>query len=156
LFTNGTHVLAGFQPKKKVPCITGIGGCREAGETFLYTAIRETVEELLNVTNVPAELIYTLSDKLQPGSIFSNNGYTTVVYSFHQLETFLRIVQGYGIVTGIYRDFPTTLEELVVRRKTSTDAEIRQFAILPLECSQISKDFLVDLQMALELYEPEA
>jgi hypothetical protein len=151
LFTNGTHVLAGFQPNKKKPCITGIGGSREPYETFLQTALREAVEELLNVKKVSSRLICNLSDSLNPLSVFSNNDYATVLYSFEQLETFLKILKENGITTNLYKEFPLTLEELVFKRKNIKRTEIKQFAVLPLECSQISKDFLKDLQMALEI-----
>jgi len=152
LFTNGTHVLAGYQSNKKKPCITGIGGSRELCETFLETALRETVEELLNVKEVPSQLICNLSDRLNPLSVISNNDYIMVLYSFQQLETFLTILKENSIVTDLYEEFPLTLEELVLKRKHNKESEIKQFALLPLECSQISKDFLKDLQMALEIY----
>jgi hypothetical protein len=152
LFTNGIHVLAGFQPNKKTSCITGIGGSKEACETFLYTALREAVEELLNIKEVPSQIIYKLSDSLTPLSVFANKDYATLLYSFGQLETFLTILKENGIVTDLYEEFPLTLEELVFKRKNNKEAEIKQFAVLPLECSQISKDFLIDLQMALEIY----
>jgi len=151
LFTNGTHVLAGYQPNKKKPCITGIGGSRESFETFLQTALRETVEELLHVKEVPSQLICNLSDSLKPLSVFSNKNYVTVLYSFEQLETFLEILKENGITTDLYKEFPLSLEELVFKRKNSKEVEIKQFAVLPLECSQISKEFLKDLQMALEI-----
>jgi len=152
LFTNGTHVLAGYQPNKKTPCITGIGGSRESDETFLHTALREAVEELLNVKEVPSQLICKLSDSLNPLSLFANDGYATLLYSFQQLETFLKILKENGITTDLYKEFPLSLEELVFKRKNNKEAEIKQFAVLPLECSQISKEFLKDLQMALEIY----
>jgi len=152
LFTNGTHVLAGYQPNKKRPCITGIGGSREPCETFLQTALRETVEELLNVKEVSSQLICKLSDSLNPLSVFSDKGYATVVYTFEQLKTFLIILKEHGIVTSLYEEFPLTLEDLVFKRKNNKEVEIKQFAVLPLECSQISKEFLKDLQMALEIY----
>ena len=152
LFTNGTHVLAGYQPNKKKPCITGIGGSREPYEIFLHTALREAVEELLHVKEVPSQLIFNLSDSLNPLSVFSNKDYATVVYTFEQLETFLIILKENGITTDLYKDFPLNLEELVFKRKNNKEAEIKQFAVLPLECSQISKEFLKDLQMALEIY----
>ena len=44
IFTNGTHVLAGFQPNKKSPAISGFGGKRHGTETFTQTALRETLE----------------------------------------------------------------------------------------------------------------
>jgi glycosyltransferase involved in cell wall biosynthesis len=62
------------------------------------------------------------------------------------------ILKENGITTDLYKEFPLSLEELVFKRKNNKEAEIKQFAVLPLECSQISKEFLKDLQMALEIY----
>ena len=46
VFTDSKIILAGYQPRKKKPFISGIGGKREEGESYMDTAIRETVEEL--------------------------------------------------------------------------------------------------------------
>jgi hypothetical protein len=39
VFTDGRHILAGYQPNKKNPCISGIGGMKEKGETHFDTAM---------------------------------------------------------------------------------------------------------------------
>ena len=166
LFTNGIHVLAGYQPNKKNgPVIMGIGGTRDATDTsYLHTALREAVEELLDIDpeikeQISESLLKELNDNLPPLSHFIHKGYVTLIYSFEQLERLLKIVNESKhsdvLKTKIskkelYEKFPLTLEELVFRRKRVESAEIRQFVILPLECSQIYKYFLTDLKMALE------
>ena len=49
IFTDNNLILAGYHPFKKTPYISGIGGGKQKNETYIITALRELVEELLSV-----------------------------------------------------------------------------------------------------------
>jgi hypothetical protein len=52
VFTNGTHILAGYQPRKKNPHISGLGGSKQKDESYMQTAWRETLEELFELKDI--------------------------------------------------------------------------------------------------------
>lgn len=131
LFCNDTHVLAGYQPHKQTPCMTGIGGSREDGEVALYTAWREATEELLDCQNVPAKFIDECIQKFVPTEQFSRGDYICYAYSFTTLEEFLRLAKRHRIVSAVYTTHPTTLLELLFTRKNSSTAEVASLCYLP-------------------------
>lgn len=153
LFTDGTHCLAGYQPNKKIPCITGIGGMKEIGETAIITALREAVEEIFNVKNVSPYLIDTLQAKLQVRKCIQNNTYIIFVYNFNDLEVLLKLVKQYKIRSNLYKKFPRTLTDLIFLRNISQESEIRYFSLLPLVYHNpqlgpiVSRDFVIDMNM---------
>ena len=51
MFTDKNSVLAGYSSHKLA--ITGIGGKKKGDETAIQTAIRETVEELFELEEIP-------------------------------------------------------------------------------------------------------
>lgn len=131
IFTNLTHLLAGYQLHKKKPCITGIGGSRKKGETALETAWRETIEELFDCSVVPQELIRICIAKFVPSRWFSRGEYICFQYSFDDLYNFLKLVKRNTLPMTIYSTYPSTLFELVINRKYSESTEIQSLCILP-------------------------
>jgi hypothetical protein len=133
VFTDGKHVLAGYQPNKKKPGITGIGGHREGEETYLQTAYRETIEEIYNVTNtqIPIGLIDKLIQRMKPQKIRMKKGYVILTFTFLDLEMFLKLCRKSGLRSPVYAEMPKTLIEVIQGRGYDLKAEISTFALLP-------------------------
>jgi len=147
VFTDGKIILAGYQPRKKVPTISGIGGKKEAGETYMDTAIRETVEELFEV-EVSADLIKELK-AIPPEKIVQNGSYIIAVYTFINLEEMLKHMKRKGITSKLYDTMPLTLMELIFNRKLVENPEISHLALLPLvkhgDAPLVDKYFIKDM-----------
>jgi hypothetical protein len=155
IFTNGTHILAGYQPNKPNPCISGLGGKKEEGETMLQTAVRETIEELFGFYDFP-EIVSKVC-LLEPMQVFHNGKYGMVVYSFCDLEKILCLVKESGKPSPLYANMPVTLSDLVFLRLAGK-AEISHLCVLPLvkhdkKLAFIEPYFLKDLQMLVGLLE---
>ena len=118
LFTNGTHVLAGYQGS-----ISGIGGKAEEEEPQT-TALREMLEEIFDIS-FDIEKI-----RLIPQKIIVKKSYTIFVYSFENLETMCSIIKAAGVVSPLYSEIPTTVWELVLKRLPH-DSEVSALCILP-------------------------
>ena len=116
VFTDSKIILAGYQPRKKKPFISGIGGKREEGESYMDTAIRETVEELFEFKDTPKELLGELKTSIVPQKVLQNGSYIIVVYNFNDLERFLSIIQKYKLHSVLYNEFPKNLMELIFNR----------------------------------------
>ncbi len=133
VFTDGKHVLAGYQPHKMKPSITGIGGHREGEETYLQTAYRETIEEIYNVTNsqIPIGLIDKLTRTLVPTKIKMKKGYVIVTFTFEDFKVFLTLCKKSGLRSPVYATMPKTLMDVIQGRSYDLRAEISTFALLP-------------------------
>ena len=132
IFHNKTHILAGYQPNKHNPVISGIGGKREQNETVYQTAFRETLEELLDYTENNAALLAELEKSLIPKNYIENNGYISLLYSFEDLVTLLNICFTFKIRSPYYTLFPLDLVSLTFNRTPLPSAEISHLVILPL------------------------
>jgi hypothetical protein len=132
LFTNNQLVLAGYQPNKSLPYISGIGGTKMPGETFQRTAFRETIEEIFDVTTFPLGLLTTIESILVPTRIIQNGNYIIIVLTFEDLELILRICRAYKLKTSVYDTIPLRLNDLIFNRKLDTSAEITHLALIPL------------------------
>ena len=133
LFTNETHVLAGYQKDIKNTMVSGIGGKREGLETYMETAIRETVEELFHVKHVPLVLIRKIILTVKPQDVGKNGSYILVIYNFNDLEKILKIVRRMLTSCPIYKKIPKTVIALILERKTRVKgAEIIHLCILPM------------------------
>jgi hypothetical protein len=131
VFTDGKHILAGYQPHKKHPGITGIGGQREGEETYIETAYRETIEELFHVSSIPIGLIEKLTHKMTPKKIKMKKGYVIVSFDFEDLQLFLTICKKAGLRSPLYKTMPKTLLETIQLRGTDLKAEISTLCLLP-------------------------
>lgn len=136
VFTDGKHVLAGYQPNKKFPCISGIGGHKEEGETYYETAFRETVEEIYNVSSLPPQLIPSLMRQLPPRKEDFQHNYIILHYNFDDLKKFLQICKYSGLQSPVYKKLPLTLTQCIRNREIQSTAEISHLCLLP-----VIKDF---------------
>ena len=132
VFTDGKLILAGYQPRKRKPFISGIGGKKEVGETYMQTAIRETVEELFEFKTISAALIEEIKQTVKPQRVLQNDNYVFGVYTFADLEAMLKIISRYELKTELYDIFPLSLMDLVFKRKLISKPEISHLCILPL------------------------
>jgi hypothetical protein len=151
IFTDIRYVLAGYQPHKKTPHISGIGGKQEKGETLLETALRETVEELLEINIQPTHLKRLLL-LITPKCNFKHGKYTTFVYTFKDLDCILEFMNSYAYVSPLYMEFPKIHCELIWSRGHSTAAEISHLCLLPVvdhnpRTPFVDKAFMKDLAM---------
>ena len=119
LFTNGTHVLAGYQGT-----INGIGGKAEEGEEPQATALREMLEEIFGI-------VFDIEKvRLPPQKIIVKNAYNIFVYSFDDLEAMCSILKRSGVVSPMYSEIPTTVWDLIVKR-LPIESEVRALCLLP-------------------------
>jgi hypothetical protein len=158
LFTNGEVILAGYQKKRGDIVITGLGGKREEEESYVDTALRETVEELFHVKEVPPKLIEALKTHMKPVSIRGKEVpgwgvYVMVIYTFEDLKTLLKYAERASIRTKLYDTFPKTVSDLLLERGTgpnSSPPEIAYLSIIPLDPdyanAPIQPEFLEDME----------
>lgn len=147
MFVSNQHVLAGFEPHKKTPIITGLGGKRENGEEPLTTAWRETFEELLGWREVPDEDLERGMNQL-PIKSMESKGYVQIVYSFDVLES---VLKGVSKESPLYDKLPRSVPELVFKRKQEIETEIPVLCILPLKGQLIANHFIKDIESFLEV-----
>jgi hypothetical protein len=155
LFFNEQFLLAGYQPRKQRPMLSGLGGKREGEEDFLTTAIRETLEELFEIS-VPVAWIHQIQTTVPNKGVLKNGDYSLVLYSFDDLQTILHILKANHCISELYDDFPTNLLALVFNRKQLKQLpEISHLTFLPLvfhaiETPFVSADFLKDMKLLLQ------
>lgn len=156
LFTNGKTVLAGYQRKRGDIIISGLGGSRQEHETFIETALRETIEELFDIKEVPSKLLEGLKDKLRPASIKGKEVpdwgiYVQLVYTFEDLQVILKYVERAAIKSPLYESFPRTISDLLLKRnphRRSSSPEIEYLTIIPVDTAYmdapIKPEFIED------------
>ena len=145
LFTNGTHVLAGLQKKHGVQWISGFGGSKHDGETHTRTALRELIEELLEVT-VSDGVLVAIELRVKPVKTKLRGSYVLLHYTFDDLEEILRLAEPFCRDTPLYVFFPCSVMDLINNR-TKTQGEVSTLCLLPLEPDlRISPEFLGDLE----------
>ena len=137
VFKTETHVLMGYQPDKAM--ISGIGGKPNEFEPLIHTAFRETIEELFGV-NPPCSLLVSLAELFKTAGSVQNGGYTMFVLSFDDLHRFMSYVHTSVQTSPYYAEFPQSLDDLLLRRRTPSDAEITHLALIPL----VAEYFRVD------------
>jgi len=155
MFTNGRVVLGAYQSKRGTISISGIGGSRDGDETFIETALRETVEELFDVKDVPKRLLNTLEKSLRPTSIRGKDVggwglYVLVIYTFEDLETILKCAAS-SLNTPLYAKFPRTVSALLLDRNPakSPHTEITYLTLIPVgeqyATTKIHPDLIEDM-----------
>ena len=146
LFTDGAHVLAGYQPQKTVPGISGLGGKRLFGESYFHTALRETLEELFDVT-VNSGLLILLEATMKPNQVIVNGTYVLLQFSFDDLRSLLEYASTYCNRTPLYETMPLSINDLVFNRKYTSDSEISHLCLLPfIKGVSIHNDLTSDIQ----------
>lgn len=128
LFTNGTHVLAGYQPNKQYPSINGIGGKPEEGEEDVVTALREFLEEVFGIYDCVKGIAQLRM--VEPRGVLSQKRYTTFIYNFEDLEKMLEIVSTLEVSSPLYAEAPRCLMDLLFKR-LPVKSEISHLCILP-------------------------
>jgi hypothetical protein len=131
IFTNGTHILAGYQPNKKKPFISGIGGRIMNAETNNQAAIREMIEELFDIYKPPPQLIDNINRKIPEKHSIINGDYAIIVYTFEDLDKILKITEDFVKKSPIYKKFPENLNDLLWNRLPKRRSEISHLCILP-------------------------
>jgi len=130
MFTDMNSVLAGYNSHKLE--ITGIGGKKKGDETPRQTAIRETIEELFELEEIPNELLEFLLINLTFSTVFSRGGYSTYVMDFqYDLEVIFNGLQMYPVKSRVYYELPETLADLLLKRKNDVNAEFSHLVLLP-------------------------
>jgi hypothetical protein len=132
VFSNGRHVLAGYQPNKKRPCITGIGGHREGDEPYYFTAYRETIEEIYHVSSVPTPLLELLVTKLPPKAVHMQKDYVMLFFTLGDFHAFLKICKTQKLKSPLYDKMPKTLSNCILTRNHMPEAEISSLCLLPI------------------------
>ena len=151
-FTNGKHYLGGLQKKYDAIYISGLGGSKKDFEIPLYTAIRETLEEIFHFSQVPQHLIEEIVFSLSPWKQYyceQTMEYSFFECSFTDLEEICKIVFERGLRSPLYDVIPATVGDIVLCRKYNAEAEIMSLAILPLHKDSlvISRHFQKDVEM---------
>ena len=129
LFTNGIHVLAGYQPNKQFPSINGIGGKPEEAEEPIVTALREFLEEVFGIYDCVKGV--SLLRTVVPRHVLEQKRYITYIYDFNDLVKILEIVSGLGVSSPLYVEFPRSLVELFFTR-LPVKSEISHLCLIPL------------------------
>jgi len=153
LFTNGTHVLAAYQKDIENPTVSGIGGKRENSESYIETALREMVEELFGIQQVPLVLLRRLVIMMEPRQIQQVGSYVLVVYSFNDLDKIIETVCSEIKVSPLYSVMPKTITDLVLGRKVRVEPapEIFYLSIIPMvKKAIVDVVFIEDIQIIME------
>jgi hypothetical protein len=147
LFTDGNLVLGGYSSKKQK--ITGIGGKSEKNEIRWQTAIRETIEELYEFTDLNWDLLNSLSRKLSFDTVVSSGSYTTFIMSFEDLEVIIKEVFNWSLISKVYPVLPKNIMELIFSRihDENINVELSRLVLIPCKSKfQVSKCFLNDIE----------
>lgn len=134
LFTDGVHVLAGFQPGKAA--ISGFGGSREGNETIRQTAFREALEELLEPGEIPASLLQTLVTRTKKYPIIRKGSYRFLTLDFEDLLIILK--EAADLKSQIYKSIPTTIAALLKKRTPTPASEVTELMLLPVKIADLS------------------
>jgi hypothetical protein len=129
IFTNGTHILGGYQPNKQAPCISGIGGKREGCEEFVQTAMREMLEEMFGIYARPDFVTALMA--IPYDRLLISGDYISLIYSFSSLEKILVELVRLNAVSSMYNEIPLTLNDLILKRLGGVDSEISHLCLLP-------------------------
>jgi hypothetical protein len=157
MFVGPRHVLLGLHTTRKSEVrMSGLGGKKEAGESWYATAIRETVEELFHVSVIPTPLFAAL-EQIRPLRVFfeQESRYVCIVYVLQDLPRFLKICRRF-LQSPLYSSFPRSVEELVYGRAMNAEAEIMQLVVWP-HCVpnrrfRITKDLMEDLTVVRNIF----
>jgi hypothetical protein len=146
LFTDGVHVLAGFQPNKA--SISGFGGSRERGETIRQTAFREVLEELLEPEEIPASLLQTLVARYKEYPVTRKGSYRFLTLSFVDLLSILQ--ESKDLKSTLYKSIPRSMTALLKKRKPTPSTEVTTLMLL----SGKESDMDLDPHFAADLMAP--
>lgn len=155
IFYNEQFILAGYQPRKQKPIVSGLGGKREGEEDASTTALRETLEELFELQTVPLVWIQEIQATIPFHSTLQNGEYSTFLYSFDDLQKILVYLSSKGCVSELYEEFPTNVLSLLFNRKQlAYPAEVSHLLFFPLvnhpkDSPFVDRHFLSDIRLLL-------
>ena len=149
IFTDGSLILAGYQPTKKTPIISGIGGKRDEDEYYFETAHRELLEEVFGIKEGHQNLSTHIERMIKPVRTLYVGNYVNLVYTFKDLEYILILIHSLSMKSEFYDEFPQNLQDLIFKRKTVHGAEIQQLVILPVAKFTVADEFNKDIRMLL-------
>jgi hypothetical protein len=156
LFFNEQFLLAGYQPRKQRPVLSGLGGKKEGDEDVFTTGLRETLEELFELFYVPPGWIEQIQCSVPHKGLLKNGDYVSILYSFDDLQKILEILKTLSCKSDLYDDFPTNLLALVFNRKQmDKPPEVSHLTFVPLvfhttETPFVSPEFLKDMRLLLQ------
>jgi hypothetical protein len=152
IFTDGSVVLCGWEPRKRKPGLYGIGGKAENSvdhRDYRHTAAREVLEELFGV--VPATTLVEAVAREFCGDVDRTSmvdGYVIIRCSFRDLQQLLRRVAAARLKSPMYPErVPRSLEELLFARHSVAATEMAQLCLLPVaqRMPRISSDLGDDI-----------
>jgi hypothetical protein len=148
IFTNGKLILAGYQPYKKVPVISGIGGSCNSGEDYIDTAHRELLEELFGFEGDLTNLIMLVKNTVSSSKYITDGPYINLVYNFDDLSAILVLLNKQSAHSKFYDKFPQCIEDLLLKRKLIQGAEIQHLILLPvIQNLPIADEFIKDIRV---------
>jgi hypothetical protein len=157
VFMSNSHILAAYQTKKnlsnqKYSHISGLGGKREGNESYMETALRETLEELFDLEKVPEDLLTSIEETLIPTRILLEGSYVCVVYGLDQLVEILYLCNQSLRYPILYpAGVPLSVEDLILKRTVIPESEVSHLCLLPLISSlKIDRFFLDDVKILLK------
>ena len=154
LFMENGLVIAGLQPNKTPRCISGLGGKKNFGETYIQTALRETVEELYGYDYFEhmvefSDIIRKVIKTVPIRNTIENGTYISVVYNFKDLEAIMAIVAKQKLVSPFYVTPPKTLQDLLLKRDwRDTQPEVTTLVLLPSSQTMVDHNFSEDVRLA--------
>jgi hypothetical protein len=112
----------------------------------MYTAIRETLEELFEFKNIPKAFIEEIMRTISPQRIMKNGTYVLIQYDFDDLVEILRLIKRKRMSSPIYKKIPDSLINLILTRIVDNNSEITHLALLPLVPQlKIDKNLIDDI-----------
>lgn len=151
LFTDGIYVLSGLQVKNGNCLLSGFGGGGLPEEDVIHTGLREMVEEIFEIYDIP-EVIDEIFTHFIPRRFVENDDYTILVYDFEDLLDFCKILKENHLTSPVYEKFPTSIEELLFKRSPGESTEIQRLALLPFDSEMIlDKHFLKDIELVQKI-----
>jgi hypothetical protein len=129
LFTDSTHVIAGFQPGKSA--YSGFGGSRDHRETIRETAFREALEELLEPEGSIQPLVNSLKERYKSYTVTRKGTYRFLILSFNELLDILKEAKAIDLKSQIYKSIPTTIAALLTKRRPQPTTEVHELILLP-------------------------
>jgi hypothetical protein len=130
-FTEKGQFLSGFQRKTRQ--WTGFGGKKKNSENSLETAVRETVEELFEISlrqNEIQELIFHLLLSQATPTTTQRGSYIFYTMKFDAIFTIIDFLFQNGMKTALYHpNYPSTMKGLIDDRWSSTKDEMEKIGL---------------------------
>jgi len=126
LFIQDKNALCGYSQKYKI--FSGLGGKVEAGETPIYAAWRETLEELYDIRPPPL-LILDCIEAFIYNKEHKDQGYYFKILSFDDYLKLYPLLQKHNISSPLYNTMPETFIDLVLERKPTEDVEVTELMV---------------------------